>query len=487
MKPIKRLLNESEIVAIRGDPELTVEGLELNSQRIQKGWCFVAIKGFRRDGIEFVREAVANGANSVISIHPPPADLRDITWIQVKNDRRALSQMASLFYDNPSRRMKVIGVTGTNGKTTTVSLISSILNRETKTASIGTLGMDFADRHLKVLLTTPEAVELFRFMAESEQEGCRNLVMEVSSASLSLFRVEDIEFSQGVFTSFSGDHLDFHQTMENYFEAKLSLFRKLAVNRWAIINVDDPSGPAIVRELNCKYVSYGLLPTADVRPLKFDFSLSGIKAQLQTPRGKIDIESPLVGRFNLFNIMATVASSLVSGVSPANIVAGLKDFRLVRGRMEIVHSGGFHVIVDFAHTDDALANLLGTLRNLAGSGRIILVFGAGGDRDKSKRPRMGRVAAAGADYLFLTSDNPRGENPETILEEIRSGIPAGFDAFEMEADRERAIGKALQRARPGDFVVLAGKGHEEYQILKSGTIRFSDAEVVRKLLGGGNA
>jgi UDP-N-acetylmuramoyl-L-alanyl-D-glutamate--2,6-diaminopimelate ligase len=324
-------------------------------------------------------------------------------------------------------------------------------------------------------------------MAEAEQEGCRNLVMEVSSASLSMFRVEDIEFSQGVFTSFSGDHLDFHQTMENYFEAKLSLFRRLAVNSWAIINVDDPSGPAIVRELNCKYISYGFSPTADVRPLKFDFSLSGIKAQLQTPRGKLEVESPLVGRFNLFNIMAAVASSLVSGVSPSHIFAGLKDFCQVKGRMEIVHSGDFHVIVDFAHTDDALANLLGTIRNLAGPGRIILVFGAGGDRDKSKRPRMGRVAAAGADYLFLTSDNPREEDPAAILEEIRAGIPAGFNAFEMEADRERAIGKAMRRACPGDFVVLAGKGHEEYQILKSGTIRFSDAEVVRKLLGGGNA
>jgi UDP-N-acetylmuramoyl-L-alanyl-D-glutamate--2,6-diaminopimelate ligase len=347
--------------------------------------------------------------------------------------------------------------------------------------------MDFADRHFKVLLTTPEAVELFRFMAEAEQEGCRSLVMEVSSASLSLFRVEDIEFSQAVFTSFSGDHLDFHQTMENYFEAKMSLFRKLSEDKWAIINVDDPAGPSIIRQLNCKYVSYGFSPAADVRPLKSDFSPAGIKAQLQTPRGKLDVESPLVGRFNLFNIMAAVASSLVRGVSSSHIAGGLAEFRTVRGRMEVVHSGDFQVIVDFAHTDDALANLLAALRDLAGPGRILLVFGAGGDRDKSKRPRMGRVAAAGADYLFLTSDNSRGEDPDAILEDIRSGIPEGFTAYEKEADRERAIDKALRMARPGDFVVLAGKGHEEHQILKSGAVPFSDAGVVRKLLGGGHA
>ncbi len=287
MKYLDELLGKHESLAWRGELHLAVSGIEFDSRRVRPGACYVAIKGFREDGIAFVGDAVARGAVAVVSVHPPDAAFPQVTWVQVKNDRRALSAMACRFHDDPSRRLQVIGVTGTNGKTTTVALVQQLLGAGA-TAAIGTLGMNFAADARPTKLTTPEAPELFAFMADAVRAGCAHLVMEVSSASLSLNRVDDIAFSQAVFTSFSGDHLDFHGTMENYFEAKLSLFKKLGSDHWAIINGDDAMGPRIIRELNCRYVTFGFSPQADIRPLKHQFSMDGIRAVLQTPRGKIE-------------------------------------------------------------------------------------------------------------------------------------------------------------------------------------------------------
>jgi UDP-N-acetylmuramoyl-L-alanyl-D-glutamate--2,6-diaminopimelate ligase len=479
MKYLDELLGKQESLAWCGDLHVPVSGIEFDSRRIKKNNCYVAIKGFVKDGIAYAADAIRNGAGSVVSVHPPPQDRLHVTWVQVKNDRRVLSQMASRFFDNPSGKLRVIGVTGTNGKTTTVGLIQTLLNAAAKTAAIGTLSMNFPGFEQKTRLTTPEAPELFAFMAEAVNAGCQNLVMEVSSAALSLLRVEDIGFAQAVFTQFSGDHLDFHQTMENYFEAKLSLFKKLGSEQWAIVNADDPMGDRIIRELNCRYVTYGFSEHADIRPLKYHFSLAGIKALLQTPRGKVDIQSNLLGRFNLLNIMAAVSSALVNDLALEKISAGLSEFVPVRGRVNIAYAGKFLVVVDYAHTDDALENLLKAFREIS-QGKLILVFGAGGCRDKTKRPRMGRVAAKFADWVMVTSDNPRQEDPQAIMAEIVAGFGDGFANFSSEIDRKKAIEKALDMAAPGDVVLIAGKGHEDYQVFKEQTVHFDDFEVVNE-------
>ncbi len=482
MKYLDDLLSKNESLAWRGDLHVPVSGIEFDSRQVRKDSCYVAIKGFRRDGIDFVAEAIANGASAIVSVHPPCEDPLPVTWVQVKNDRRALSFMANRFFDDPSRSLHVVGVTGTNGKTTTVALIQALLSRLSKTAVAGTLGLDYPGHGQRTKLTTPEAPELLAFMSGAIKAGCANLVMEVSSAALSLHRVDDVSFSQAVFTSFSGDHLDFHGTMENYFEAKLSLFKKLGNEHWAIINGDDPIAPRIIRELNCRYVTFGFSEQADIRALKYSFSMEGVKAVLKTPRGKIEIQSRLLGRFNLLNIMAAVSSALVRGIDADKISAALAAFLPVKGRVNIAHAGDFLVVVDYAHTDDALENLLKAFREIT-RGRLILVFGAGGSRDKTKRPRMAQVACRYADQVVVTSDNPRQEDPQAIIADIVAGFAPGFTGFHTEPDRRAAIGWAIDQASAGDVVLIAGKGHEDYQIFKDRTVHFDDFEVVREKMG----
>jgi UDP-N-acetylmuramoyl-L-alanyl-D-glutamate--2,6-diaminopimelate ligase len=486
MKHLDELLGKHESLAWRGDLHIPVSGIEYDSRQVGSGSCYVAIKGFRQDGIAFVGDAVARGAGAIVSVHPPSAQHPRVTWVQVKNDRRALSAMACRFHDDPSRDLHVIGVTGTNGKTTTVALIQALLEEVAPTAAIGTLGMNFPGSARTTKLTTPEAPELFSFMAAALRAGCRHLAMEVSSASLSLHRVDDVAFAQAVFTSFSGDHLDFHGTMENYLEAKLSLFRRLGSDHWAIVNGDDPMGIRVIRELNCRYVTYGFSEQADIRPLKYGFSMDGVRAVLQTPRGKVEFHCRLLGRFNLLNIMAAVSSALVQGVDVERIAAALARFAPVKGRTDIAHAGRFLVVVDYAHTDDALENLLKAFREIA-RGRLILVFGAGGSRDKTKRPRMAQVACRHADLVVVTSDNPRQEDPQAIIADITAGFDCGFAHFRVEPDRREAIALALGLAAEGDVVLIAGKGHENYQIFRERTVHFDDFEVVREVMGGRDA
>jgi UDP-N-acetylmuramoyl-L-alanyl-D-glutamate--2,6-diaminopimelate ligase len=486
MKRLRELLAGIDILGVIGDIDTAVTGIACHSQKVEKGFCYVAIKGAQADGIHYLVDAITRGAAAVVSVHPPEDTLPHIVWVQVKNDRRILSQLAARFWDNPSQKMNVIGITGTNGKTTTAVLIQALLQRDALAGVIGTLGMQAGAIREKTVLTTPEAPELFTFMAYALQQGCRHLAMEVSSAALSMGRVDDISFAQAVFTSFSGDHLDFHQTMENYFAAKLSLFKRLPRQAWAIINIDDARGLDIIHAIECKYLTYGTSLNADIRPLKFRLAAGGCSGTLQTPKDKIDFTSPLVGRFNLYNIMAATGSALVAGLAPTEISAGLAAFTGVRGRMQTVHRGEFTVLVDFAHTDQALENLLTTLQEVT-TGRIILVFGAGGSRDRTKRPRMGQAASEHAGYVIVTSDNPRQEDPEAIIREIVAGFVPGFDRFQVEPDRRRAIELAIGLARSGDVVAIAGKGHEDYQIFKDRTIHFDDAEVVQEIIGGRHA
>lgn len=484
MKTLKELLRDLDIIAGADGLNKTVAGISNDSRKIEKDYCFVAIKGYQQDGLKYVDEAIKRGANSIVSQHKPHQEYPGISWIQVKNDRLAFSKMSAHFYNNIADDFYNIGVTGTNGKTTITALIGAMLNHETKTALIGTLGMQYGDLLCGTTLTTPEAPDIFKFLSKTHSLGAENLVMEVSSVSLRLFRVEDIKFSQAIFTSFSGDHLDFHKTMEEYLASKMLLFKKLQEEDWAVINIDDPTGPKIIEQLNCKYLTYGFSKEADVKPLKYKFSITGtygIEALLQTPKGQLEIKSPLIGRVNLSNLMAAVTSAMIKGVSFENIAAAAAEFKPVKGRLDFAYKGDFSVLIDYAHTDKALEALLKSLREIV-TGRIIAVFGAGGSRDKTKRPRMGETVSQNADFLVVTSDNPRQEEPAVIIQEILAGFAPDFKNFIIEIDRETAIKKALDMAVKGDLVVVAGKGHENYQIFKNRTIHFDDYEVVQKLM-----
>ncbi len=482
MKTLKELLRDVDIIAASGNLEVGVTGITNDSRKVEKNNCFVAIKGFQQDGIEYVEDAVKKGANSVVSQYKPGKEYRNVTWVQVKNDRYAFSKMVARFYNNVSDSLYAIGVTGTNGKTTVTALVSAILEREAGTIQIGTLGMRFGDTLRKTGLTTPESTDIFRFLSEACEQGAENLVMEVSSVALRLYRVEDIKFSQGIFTTFSGDHLDFHKTMEDYLESKMLLFKKLQLHDWAVINFDDPHAFKIIEQLNCRYLTYGFSKDADVRPIKYKCSITdtpSIQALLQTPRGGLEIRSSLLGRINLLNIMAAVTSAIIKGVSFENIAAAVENFKSVKGRLDIAYKNDFSVLIDYAHTDEALEALLQSLREIV-VGRLIVVFGAGGNRDKTKRPRMGKAASKNADFVVVTSDNPRKEDPESIINDILQGFDPSFKDFIVEIDREKAIDKALNMAARGDLVVVAGKGHEDYQIFKDKTIHFDDYEVVQK-------
>ena len=467
-----------------GNPQ--IRNLRYDSRRVTPGDCFVAVRGFKRDGIEFVDQALDNGAAAVVSEHASRTGLPPVAWVRVADDRAALSRMAANLLGTEAGGVKVIGVTGTNGKTTVAGLIAAILSRTAPTGRSGTLGMTLQDTDTESplhpsRLTTPESVDLFEFAAQVAAKGGRYLVMEASSAAIALKRVADIPFSMGVFTTFSGDHLDFHHTMEEYFRAKLSLFQRLGRDDWAVINIDDPAAGRIVTELECRYLTYGFSSGADVTSLEHRFSLDGTKALLGTPLGKVRIESRLVGRINLLNIMAAVTAATVFQVPMDVIAAAVAAARPARGRLEPVHRGSFSVVVDYAHTDRALEHLLKSLREIT-SGRLILVFGAGGDRDATKRPRMGRVAAENVDFLVITNDNPRSEDPAAIAEAIISGFPKGFSAYKQELDRQHAISVALAMARKGDTVVIAGKGHETTQVIGDTVREFSDFTAVRHWL-----
>lgn len=487
MKYLDELIKDVSIISSSGDLHIEITGIQLDSRKIEEKNCFVAIRGFNENGLRYLGDALGKGANSVIFEASPEDTFPDIpigiVCIQVENARVALGKMAAGFYGYNKWADEIygIGITGTNGKTTVMSLIHAIFSKEYKTAKIGTLGMEGADYYRESTLTTPEAADIFKFLAEVHQKGCNHLVMEVSSVGLDLHRVEQIRFSQGIFTNFSGDHLDFHQTMEEYFSSKLMLFNQLTMEDWAIINIDDPAAIRIIEQLDCKYLTYGFSEDADIRPLKYKLTMKGIQATLDTPMGKININSMLLGRVNLINIMAAVCSAIIREISTEHIVSALREFKAVRGRLDIAYQGEFSVLIDYAHTDKALEGLLLSLKEIVPN-KIILVFGAGGSRDRSKRPRMGSVASQHADFIVVSSDNPRNEDPIDIINDIIKGFKKGYKNYKVEPDRKKAIEKALKLANKDDLVVIAGKGHEDYQIFKDNVLHFDDYEVLKDLI-----
>lgn len=480
---LKNLLDEVRIVEIHANPELEITGLSYSSKNIQPGYIFFALKGQKADGHDFLDEVVAKGAGLVVSERPRPAGL-NISWLQVLDVREAMAQMASSFYGHPSMKLKTIGITGTKGKTTTSYLLEHILKTAGFQAGVvGTIEYRWKDKKITAERTTPEAPDIQRILKGMVEDGVTHCIMEVSSHSLDLKRVYRIGFDLAIFTNLSGEHLDYHENMERYFEAKKKLFFLNHKRQASIVNMDDPWGEKLISELPMKTITYGFRPEAIIRAENFILEENGMKATISYPGGSLNLKTSLLGKHNLYNILAAVSAALVLGISPSNIGKAISTAGCVPGRFEVVpNKSGFKVIVDYAHTDAALENLLLTVKSLNPK-RIILVFGCGGDRDRSKRPRMGEVAARLADWTIITSDNPRSEDPEKIIDEIEQGfLRAGSKNYERESDRRKAIEKALRLARKGDFVLLAGKGHETYQIFRDKTIHFSDVEVAQEIL-----
>jgi UDP-N-acetylmuramoyl-L-alanyl-D-glutamate--2,6-diaminopimelate ligase len=464
--------------------ELTVAGLEYDSRKVEKDVLFFAFQGARVDGRQFAREAIARGACAVVSELPPAEDIA-APWIQVAHGRKALAVAARNFYARPDERVRFTGITGTNGKTTTAYLADAVLRAGgALTAMIGTIEYRIGEETRQAPNTTPESLDVIRLAAELEQRGGRYLTMEVSSHGLALARVYGIAFHTAVFTNLTRDHLDFHHTMEEYAAAKRLLFMPEdgPAPRWAILNADDPASAAM-RPPGARVITYGFSTDAVLRAQNIRSGFEGLHFEVVYQGQRQPIESPLIGRINVSNILAAVGAGLSYGMDLAAIAAGIRTCPPVPGRFERVDAGQpFLVVVDYAHTDDALRNVIQVSRELAGAGRVITLFGCGGDRDRTKRPLMGMAAAEGSDLVVLTSDNPRSEDPLGIMNDVMVGL-GRFDTPNMaEPDRAKAIAYALGEAKPGDVVLLAGKGHETYQILQDRTIDFDDRETARQIL-----
>jgi UDP-N-acetylmuramoyl-L-alanyl-D-glutamate--2,6-diaminopimelate ligase len=464
----------------------TIEDLAYDSRRVKKGGLFFAFPGARADGRSFAEQAVKAGAVAVASELPAPGGFPG-DWIEVEHGRQALALAARNFYGRPDERIGVTGITGTNGKTTTSYLIDSILRTADKTtALIGTIEYHLGDKVLPAVNTTPESLDLYRLLAELERMGGTYATMEASSHALALGRIYGMHFHTAVFTNLTRDHLDFHQTMENYFAAKQMLFTGAGASAppFAVINRDDSYGLKIEVGGETKVLWYGLGKDATVRARHISSSFEGLRFEVQAEGKHFLVQSPLIGRINVYNILAACGVGLSYGLPAETIARGIANCQAVPGRFERVDEGQpFVVAVDYAHTDDALRNVISMARSLQPK-RVVTLFGCGGDRDRTKRPLMGQVAAELSDLVVLTSDNPRSEDPLDIMNDVLVGIRRKDTPCLVEPDRTAAIRRAIEEARPGDILILAGKGHETYQIVKDRTIPFDDREVARDVLRG---
>jgi len=469
-----------------------VTGLTDDSRRVSPGGLFVAVKGTQSDGHRFLAQAVAAGAGAIVvetgRVSEETLASIGVPVIQVGDSRRALGLLASRFHGDPSSRLKMIGVTGTNGKTTTTYVCKSILETAgVRVGLIGTVAYLFGEEQVAATHTTPGALELQGLLRKMVDAGMQAVVMEVSSHALALDRTAGCEFGTAVFTNLTQDHLDFHADMEDYFGAKLRLFTVLAPEARAIANGDDPYGRRIIEATRARAWTFAIDGPADLRAEDVQVSLSGVRFTAQTPAGPVALRSPLVGRHNVHNILAAVGVGLAQGVPLEAIAAGVAALKNVPGRFEQVDAGQpFTVVVDYAHTEDALYRLLTTAQTVR-TGRIITVFGCGGDRDRGKRPKMGRVAARYSDVVVVTSDNPRTEDPGAIIREILPGVEAGLreagrGRYLVHAVRRAAIAEAIRLAQPGDLVLIAGKGHEDYQIIGKDKHPFDDRVVAREAI-----
>jgi UDP-N-acetylmuramoyl-L-alanyl-D-glutamate--2,6-diaminopimelate ligase len=486
MTTVKRLAQVTE-AQLTGDDTGLVTDVSHDSRRTGKGALFAAVSGALFDAHKFVPQVMAQGAVGVLSEQPAPADFNG-AWLQVADIRCAMALAAAEIHRHPSRELQLVGITGTNGKTTTAYLIASIPEAAGEpVAMTGTVEYRLGRERRKADRTTPESTDMQRLLRQAVDIGCRTAVMECSSQAMDFHRCDELEYAVAVFTNLTRDHLDYHKTMENYWYAKQRLFdgRLGSRPRNSVINVDDRYGVELTNKLErdgLRVVRYGVNAKADVMATDPEFSLSGMRFRLLTPAGQRDFHSPLVGAPHIYNTLAAVASGLALGYSLDVIAAALEKCTGAPGRFERVpHEGDFSVVVDYAHTDDALLNVLRTAREVV-EGKIITVFGCGGDRDRSKRAPMGEAAGSLSDVVILTSDNPRTEDPEQILCDAEEGIRKTGKPYRKIADRSEAIHQAISEARSGDLVLIAGKGHEDYQIIGGQTFHFDDKEVARAAL-----
>jgi UDP-N-acetylmuramoyl-L-alanyl-D-glutamate--2,6-diaminopimelate ligase len=477
------MLNGVPFLSLNGNKAQDIQGIAYSSKNVQPGFLFTALQGLKTNGHEFLEEALANGATAVLSNRKRPDNFTQ-TWIQVSNTRETLALCSANFYSHPSQKMKVIGITGTKGKTTITYLLEEILKKSRLSPGvIGTISYRGPGMNVSAERTTPEAPDLQRILHEMLEHGVTHCFMEVSSHALDLKRVYGIGFDIAVFVNLSGDHLDYHQTMEQYFEAKKKLFFLNHKKGIAVVNGDDLWGKKLISQLPTGTITYGLEPGATVRGKDFTLDEKGIQVSVDYQDGQLSVSSPLLGKPNLYNILASVAVALSLNLPISGIKEGIASLEGIPGRFEkIENSLGLRILVDYAHTDDALKNLLETARELNPK-RTILVFGAGGDRDKTKRPRMGEVAGNLSDWSIITSDNPRSEDPMAIISDIEKGMKkTGTQDYQIIPDRREAIEQALSMGERGDTILVAGKGHEDYQIIKDKVSHFDDAEIIREIL-----
>ena len=477
---------------LTGDENVVVTDVSHDSRRAGSCCLFVAVRGGLFDAHKFIPQVIAQGAAGVISELEHPADVpAGFAWLQVANVRRAMALAAAEVHHHPSRELKLVGITGTNGKTTTAYLIASIPEAAGEpVAMTGTVEYRLGAERRKAERTTPEATDMQRMLREAVEIGCKTAVMEASSQAMDFHRCDELEYAVAVFSNLTRDHLDYHKTMENYWYAKQRLFDGRLGSRPAtsVINMDDPYGVELAERLSkegLKVVTYAVNSNADVTARAPEFSLNGMQFKLRTPVGERDFHSPLVGPPHIYNTLAAVASGLSLEYDLDVITRALEKCTGAPGRFERVpHDGDFAVVVDYAHSDDALLNVLRTAREVT-KGRIITVFGCGGDRDPSKRAPMGEAAGSLSDVVILTSDNPRTEDPQKILADAEAGIRTTGKPYEKIADRREAIHHAVSQASKDDLVLIAGKGHEDYQIIGREVFHFDDKEVAREALNKG--
>lgn len=481
---VARVLNGK----LTGDENREVLDVTHDSRQAREGYLFAAVRGGQLDAHRFIGQVMEQGAVGIISELEAPANFHG-AWIEVEEVRRAMALAAADVHDYPSRELHLVGITGTNGKTTTTYLVASIADSAGEPVAMTTTVEYRVDKERwKAERTTPEATDMQRILRRAVEANCRMAVMESSSQAIDLHRCDALQYSVGVFTNLTRDHLDYHGTMDNYFAAKRKLFDGSlgGTPRTSVINVDDERGTHLADELEggggTHVVRYGLNNDADVTATAVDHSLEGMSFLLLTPAGKRAVRSPLVGRPHIYNILAATATGLALGYDLDVIARAFETCTGAPGRFErVAHKGDFAVVVDYAHTDDALINVLRTARDVT-RGRIITVFGCGGDRDRSKRAPMGEAAANLSDVVILTSDNPRTEDPQRILADAEAGMQGTSKPYRKITDRREAIHEAISEARTGDLVVIAGKGHEDYQIIGKEVFHFDDKEVAREAL-----
>lgn len=482
-KKLKEILPEGTGYKIYGDESVTIEELTLDSRRVRKGWLFAAKRGYRQDGHDYIDQAIERGAAVLLVERIPEDRPQHVTWVQVKDVGKSISEMAAKFFDKPSQHLTLIGITGTNGKTTTAYMTYQLMNRLGRNCGlISTIDVRMGRERFESRLTTPDVIAVNRWLDKMVKHGCTHVVMEASSHALHQGRLDNVRFSFGVFTNISHDHLDYHEDMKSYIFAKKILFDELDATATAIINIDDKRGEVMMQNSEAKKLTYSLHRLADYKARLVDMDLDGMTLEINGTQ----MITPIIGNFNVYNLLAAVAIAVEDGHDLQKVLEEASMVRAAEGRFDVVRddNGRSAAIIDYAHTPDALENVLSTINQLKSRDqKVITLVGCGGDRDKEKRPKMARIAANYSDTLILTSDNPRNEDPSEIIRQMLDGLDQNeVDKSIVIEDRRQAIKTACMMRRSGDIILIAGKGHEKYQEIKGERLPFDDKQEVKVYL-----